>query len=90
MEANDDALVYMERAQRVYELMERLCLENNITMDFVLRTGFVSWLNDDPERVLQYTTGEAVEQLVEQYLQWTVVEDAFVDADDDNEEGVEE
>jgi len=51
----------------------------DIKMDYVIKTGFISWLNQEEERIDRYLDGRDLQNLVLEYIDEITKEDEVYD-----------
>lgn len=73
MERSENELV--ERARQAYEYLGSRLTEFGITNGFVMKTGFVMWLNENEDRVQQYEAGTEIDKLIDAYVEDCINED---------------
>jgi hypothetical protein len=70
---------WIDRAKEIYKLLDEALSMGDIKMDYVMRTGFISWLNGSDERIERYLKGDDLQGLVLDYIDEITREDEVND-----------
>jgi predicted aldo/keto reductase-like oxidoreductase len=65
---------WKERAERTYDLVGMKLKNLGYELDFVTKTGFISWLNADESRLSRYVDND-IEQLTSEYVDEMLVDE---------------
>lgn len=76
-----DQQALVERARRTYLLIEEKFKTIGVVTDFVMKTGFISWLNESPDRIQRYEQDD-VNALVNEYVDACINEDNVEELDE--------